>query len=41
VPWWLGLLAGGGLLYGLLRVVGTPIETVAPPFKEEPEPVEA
>jgi Na+/H+ antiporter NhaC len=30
MPFWVGLLVGGGLLYGLLRVVGTPIPTYTP-----------
>jgi Na+/H+ antiporter NhaC len=30
MPWWVGLLIGAPLLYGLLRVVGTPIETHTP-----------
>ena len=39
MPWWIGLIVGAILLYGLLRLVGTPIKTVAPPFEEEGEPV--
>lgn len=35
MPWWIGLIVGAGLLYGLLRTVGTPIETVSPPFPSE------
>jgi Na+/H+ antiporter NhaC len=30
MPFWVGLLVGAGLLYGLLRVVGTPIPTYTP-----------
>ncbi|MEF8796643.1 MAG: Na+/H+ antiporter NhaC family protein [Salinivenus sp.] len=30
MPFWVGLLVGGVLLYGLLRVVGTPIPTYTP-----------
>ncbi|MFO8099712.1 MAG: Na+/H+ antiporter NhaC family protein [Salinibacter sp.] len=30
MPWWVGLIVGGGLLYGMLRVVGTPVETYTP-----------
>jgi Na+/H+ antiporter NhaC len=30
MPFWVGLLVGAGLLYGLLRVVGTPIPTYPP-----------
>lgn len=40
MPWWIGLLVGGGLLYGLLRVVGKPLETVSPPFPSEASPKE-
>jgi Na+/H+ antiporter NhaC len=35
MPWWVGLLIGAVLLYGLLRIVGTPIDTVAPPLETE------
>ena len=35
MPWWIGLLVGAVLLYGLLRVVGTPVETYTP-SKEAP-----
>jgi len=38
MPWWIGLLIGAVLLYGLLRIVGTPIETVAPPFETDEKP---
>jgi len=38
MPWWLGLLLGGGLLFGLLQVVGTPVETAEPPFEEVKKP---
>ena len=37
MPWWIGLIVGALLLYGLLRVVGTPVESVAPPFESEEE----
>ena len=30
MPWWIGLLIGAPLLYGLLRIVGTPVETHTP-----------
>ncbi|MFB6249418.1 MAG: Na+/H+ antiporter NhaC family protein [Salinibacter sp.] len=40
VPWWGSLLVGGGLLLGLHRLAGTPIETAEPPF-ETPEPAGA
>lgn len=38
MPWWIGLLVGGALLYGVLRTVGTPIKTATPPFGDETEP---
>jgi Na+/H+ antiporter NhaC len=41
MPWWAGLLIGGGLLFGLLRLVGTPVETAVPPLEEEAEPAGA
>jgi len=37
MPWWIGLLIGAVLLYGVLRIVGTPIETVTPPFESDGE----
>jgi Na+/H+ antiporter NhaC len=30
MPFWVGLLVGAGLLYGLLRIVGTPVPTYTP-----------
>jgi len=41
MPWWMGLLLGGGLLFGLLYLVGTPVETATPPFEGEAEPTGA
>jgi Na+/H+ antiporter NhaC len=43
MPWWVGLLVGGGLLFGLLKVAGTPVETASPPSEsvDEPAPVSA
>ncbi|MFB6097568.1 MAG: Na+/H+ antiporter NhaC family protein [Salinibacter sp.] len=41
VPWWVGLLVGGVLLYGLLRTVGSPIRTATPPFDEEARAAES
>ncbi len=38
MPWWIGLIVGGLLLYGLLQMVGSPIKTAVPPFEEEGEP---
>jgi len=40
MPWWIGLLVGGVLLFGLLRFVGTPVETASPPLEEEAEPAQ-
>ncbi len=40
LPWWVSLLVGGGLLVGIHRVFGTPIETASPPF-DESDSVEA
>ncbi|MFB6272987.1 MAG: Na+/H+ antiporter NhaC family protein [Salinibacter sp.] len=37
MPWWIGLLVGALLLFGLLRLVGTPIQTATPPYEEEAE----
>jgi Na+/H+ antiporter NhaC len=31
MPWWVGLLVGAALLYGLLKVVGTPVDTAEAP----------
>ncbi|WP_251964387.1 Na+/H+ antiporter NhaC family protein [Salinibacter ruber] len=31
MPWWIGLLVGAALLYGLLKVVGTPVDTAEAP----------
>jgi len=33
LPWWVGLLIGAGLLYGLLQVVGTPVDTAEAPVE--------
>ena len=41
MPWWLGLLLGGGVLFGLLQVAGTPVETAEPPVEEARAPAEA
>jgi hypothetical protein len=41
MPWWLGLLLGGGVLFGLLQVAGTPVETAEPPVEEARTPAEA
>jgi Na+/H+ antiporter NhaC len=38
MPWWIGLIVGGLLLYGLLRMVGRPTPMAVPPFEEEGEP---
>jgi Na+/H+ antiporter NhaC len=40
MPWWVGLLVGGVLLFGLLRLVGTPVKTATPPLEEEAEPAQ-
>jgi len=37
VPFWVGLLVGGLLLYGLLRTVGTPIPTYVPDRDAAPD----
>ena len=43
LPWWVSLLVGGGLLVGIHRIAGTPIETAKPPFEaaEEVAPASA
>lgn len=35
MPWWIGVLVGMALLFGLLWTAGTPIETATPPFVDE------
>ncbi len=37
MPWWVGLIAGAILLLGLLKTVGTPLQTATPPFAEDRE----
>lgn len=32
LPWWISLLAGGGILIAVHQLLGTPIETARPPF---------